>query len=411
MKYRSTVLYLVVMLLICATPAFGETEVDITGQVRVRSEASDRTFEEYNQVLEYTDMRSRVTVEALIDSNTHAVIQFQDSRRLGANTAMNTPASGSLNDGKNVDIHQAYIQIDRLWSDGWGAKAGRFELNLGNQRVFGAVGWHNVGRVWEGGSGWYDEESINITGYWLKRMELNYWGYNRDFDIIGTNVTIKRVGVQMFAFYELNAFDVGLVRGSHRLDRLSLGMYYQHVYDQLDVIFNGVYQFGDIMDQTDLAAFLFTLEIGHTLPGKAKARIAAGVDYASGDDDPNDGESNTYNNLYYTGHKFRGYMDYFLSSGTAGLVDLMLRAKGDIASGWLVKTDLHYFKTAAEYIDFTGNKTTDVGIEIDGSVTTNTVAGVDLTAGASLFFPTEAFAGRFDPETGAWFYTMATVNF
>jgi hypothetical protein len=204
----------------------------------------------------------------------------------------------------------------------------------------------------------------------------------------------------------------------NKLDRATIGVYHKRKLANLDLEANCVYQFGVLPEERetaiieqDISAFLFTLEAGYTIPGPAGARLATGIDYASGDGDPADDKYKTYDNLYYTAHKFRGFMDYFLGSNAAGLMDIMVRGKVSPAPQWLLTGDLHHFTTAADYTAFTGEATTAVGTELDLGVSTEKVRGIELTMGASVFLPTEAYAGVKDPEMGLWFYTMGTVTF
>jgi len=402
-----------------ANAVYAETDIAISGQVRIRHETDQKRLVAEDVTQDFTDMRTRVMLEATVKENTHAVVQFQDSRRFGGQTYAGAPASSQLNDGKNVDVHQAYIQIDRLFSVGWGMKAGRFELNLGNQRAFGAVGWSNVGRAWEGAQGWYDNPAARVTGYWLKRLELNDEAGNRDFDVYGVNAVIKNAGVEVFLFYEYDADDRSPFAAgtTYKTRRGSLGTYFNRTYGRMDFTGNGIYQFGTLNNdhngysEHDISAFLITMETGYTFPGSGKARIAGGIDYASGDDNPYDEEWNAYDNLYYTGHKFRGYMDYFIASELTGLVDLMLGGRIAPHPGWALNGTMHHFMRTAGYTDYRGVSTKDVGTEVDLGVSTTTVPGVNLAAGSSIFLPTESFAGMENPDTKWWLYVMMTAEF
>ena len=424
-------------------PVQADTDIEVSGQIRLRQQADKRTFITSATTQHIAELRTRVGLAATVNNNAHAFIQFQDSRVAGAATQFGSPASGDLNDGKNVDIHQAYIQIDNIFGEGWGGKAGRFEFNQGNQRVFGAVGWHNVGRTWDGGMLWYDHPDFKVTSFWLKGLELQDPSYNRDFDIFGLYSNIKAIdqcNLDLFAFYEYDSDTNGYAAGINKLDRINIGAYYRGEYQEFDFEFNGVFQLGTqpsgvpvwsgdtLMDtvksEVDISAFMLAFEVGYSFEGSANARIAAGIDYASGDDESDASKFKAYNNLYLTGHKFHGYMDYFLASvvedktyENAGLMDLMLRGKFNPATGWTIKGDLHYFTTAQDYttlpsIDMPETITSkDVGIEIDLSVSTTRVAGVNLSGGASVFLPKETFAGMVDPDPGLWGWAMATVNF
>jgi hypothetical protein len=405
----------------CAvTTAFAETETTITGQIRLRDEMDKRQFDpDNNHMKSFSELRTRVQVEAIVDGNAHAVVQFQDSRELGGQNVFGQNVSGTTNDDEGVGIHQAYVQVDRIAVDGLGAKAGRFEFNLGNQRVFGAVGWSNVGRSWEGGQFWFDHEQFNLKVFGLKAIEKNNDYDNQDFDIFGGQFSLKSFDWDVFAFYEYNADTTNLFYGINSLERFNIGTYYYRMYRNIDFTGNFNYQAGKIpagqmpLSQTDLdiRAFMFTAEAGLNLEGSANARFAVGVDYSSGDDDPTDSTYHTYDNAYYTGHKFRGAMDYFVSSQTAGLVDFMLRGRFDPAPMWTIAADVHLFSTAKDYTDYMGEMTKDVGSEIDLSVTTSVIQGINFKAGASVFMAKESFAGFADPDPGFWGYTMTTLNF
>ncbi len=401
-----------------------ETSIDITGNVRVRTELDKRSFLSNAIVRDYTDLRTRLTVSASRDENAKAVIQFQDSRRLGGQNGTGADLSGTLNNGLNVDVHQAYLWVNHLWSGGLGLQAGRFEVNLGSQRVFGAVGWQNVGRSWEGLHTWWSGKSVAVHGYWLKRRELNSPTENNDFTIVGGNLAAPEIGLQVFVFLENdnNRFVAGEITPVDALNRVSAGLYAKRTFGAVDIEANGVYQFGTqrIVDpqaiplmagEQDIAAFLATFEIGVTVAPEAKARLAAAVDFASGDDDPTDNEFSAYNNLYYTGHKFRGFMDYFLASNPEGLIDLILRGSVAPAPKWMLKTDLHLFQTVEDYtVSGSTETSTSVGTEIDITLVTTSIPGFTWQTGFSAFLPSEDFAGP-DADPGIWVYLMGIVSF
>ena len=95
------------LILTGVTSVGADTDLDITGQIRFRSELDKKSFDEEARTLEYSDLRTRVNLEAIKDGNARVFIQLQDSRRLGGQTADGDDLSGTLNDGKNVDLHQA----------------------------------------------------------------------------------------------------------------------------------------------------------------------------------------------------------------------------------------------------------------------------------------------------------------
>lgn len=145
---------------------------------------------------------------------------------------------------------------------------------------------------------------------------------------------------------------------------------------------------------------------------KRKPLVAAGFDITSGDDGNDPDELNTYNNLYYSGHNFRGYMDYFYDNPYAGLLDLFLRFQiYPCENSWL-GADLHYFQTVEEYyiVDpiFDFAKSNNLGMEIDLTAKYKIYDNFEFQGGTSFFFPADDWQGN-DAKTGTWYYFMFTA--
>ncbi|MCP4704898.1 MAG: alginate export family protein [candidate division Zixibacteria bacterium] len=425
---KTLILTVLALMILCVGQAFGDPEIKTSGQIRLRCEFDNdpnNSFDTAAATVNTTFLRTRFNVDATINENTSAYIQFQDSRKFGT---LNSSGIGVDTDDK-VYLHQAYFKINELWENGIGLKAGRFEVNLGNQRVFGGVGWHNEGRTWDGMELICDGDGYAVSGYFLRPRDDFDTTESTDFNIFGLNAKIKSLNLELLAFLEKDAARVDTTIGvdtftpTHdALGRINLGLFFHRSHKQFDFALNAVYQMGkrQIWEVTatdtgsveeDIAAMMFTFEAGYTFDGKMKPRLAVGIDYSSGDDDATDDKFKAYNNLYYTGHKFRGYMDYFLASKNSGLMDLMFRAKLNPVEGWTVKGDLHLFTTAVEY-SYAGSNIKDRGMELDFSVATNKISGAKWVTGLSLFMPKEGFTMMTDNEDMTmWAYTMFIVGF
>ncbi|MCK5124988.1 MAG: alginate export family protein [candidate division Zixibacteria bacterium] len=413
-----TILIISCMLIAFSASALAETKFSYDGQIRLRVEFSNKSFAQERHAQQYNDLRTRLGFTFEPTDMAKVYIQFQDSRRLGS------PSSGGLTSSNNVDLHQAYFELQCPKHPSFHLKGGRFEVNYGNQRVFGAVGWHNIGRSWEGLIASVRPENFNIDFFLLKKMEINSGGYNRDTDIFGAYAKLLKAKVDLFAFYELDADSNGYVEA--QLKRFNIGTFYKNNFDNFDVTFQGNYQLGTfvpdgIPDSTvlDIAAFMINGEFGYAFEGKSKARVALGLDYTSGDDGSDTTKYKAYTNAYYTGHAYRGYFDEFLGSPMHGLIDIMLRAKGKVTSNILIKGDFHYFKAAENYSYIVDEGTTDektglssnIGYEFDLTLVRKIENGAVFTAGLSVFAPEEEYAGYSDKKMGMWSYLMWTVNF
>lgn len=400
------------------------TTFTVSGQVRVRAEVDRKSFADSLTTREYSFLRSRIGIDALIDSATRAVVVLQDSRQIGGLTTSGAQISGVPGNARNTDLHQAFLEIRQLWRKGPALKAGRMEVNYGNQRVFGSGDWGNVVRSFEGVMLSRSKSYYKGDLFWFKRAEIDNVVANKDFDLFGLYAQFPDISTDLFLLYELNADRARDSLGNplladRLLQRVSFGLYHKRSRGALDWEANLVLQRGtqvksaaSVATEFDLAAWLVTAEAGVTLPGPAKARFALGADLASGDDNAADGEINSYDNLYYTGHKFRGFMDYFVASNPEGLYDLYFRSSLNPQKNWMISLDLHTFSTAEPYSNLSGTGTTrSVGFEADLTASTKRFSGTVLTAGLSLFDPDESFARRALHRNGLWGYLSLMVQF
>ena len=420
-----------------AFSAFAETVVDVSGQVRSRGEASRTSFDDNSShVQTFKYLRTRLNIKAIVDKNATAFIQFQDSRILGE-----SGQSSGLKSTANVDLHQAFLKYNLWTKEKWsvGVLGGRFEFNWGNQRLLGAVGWSNIGRSWEGGMAWYDAQKFNVTFASLKKREDNSTGYNSDFDVYAVTAKLKNSNLNFLTLFEVDADTIGLSSNVKMLNRATLAAYYKKKLEQIDMEFNLAFQGGTqavlpedfnpltdiITNEQDISAVMFAGELGYSFKGEKNGRVALAIDYASGDDGTDTTKFKTFNNLYWTGHKFNGYMDYFLKGGPNGLVDIALRGKFDFTQGWTFLADLHLFSSAENYALslYDNTPTKDIGSELDLAVKTSRVKGVALKLGGSFFTPKDDFAAykqqndagfdinTFKNKSSFWGYFQAIVNF
>jgi len=156
---------------------------------------------------------------------------------------------------------------------------------------------------------------------------------------------------------------------------------------------------------------MFAFEAGYNLGDEKNTKLMAGIDMTSGNDTTTGGDWEAYNNLYYTGHKFRGTMDYFSGSIFEGLTDIYVGASTTITDGWNIGATFHMFSSSEDYVDFNGDLTSDVGTELDINISTSRVAGVKLDFVISTFSAKDSFAGSTDHDSGLEAYGTATIDF
>jgi hypothetical protein len=374
--------------------------VKFGGELRLRGEWDGRTVDVGDDAAVLSRVRLGVRVD--IDSWLGAYVQLQDARAWGTATNTLTDASADL-----LDMHQGYADVGTSRIKG---RLGRQEVNLGDQRLVGAVGWSNTGRAFDGVRLLGNASGIEWTAFWMSIAERDELlpvglhpqvnqGIDDDGWLIGGFASTKAGASTL----ELT----GLVDRKALTDEMYTVNLRAHgragpvTYDAA-----GAYQFGP-----DRAAYLATAKVGVAF---GKGSVAAQVDYLSGDDDPADADIKAFNTLYATNHKFYGYMDYFLSIpqqlDEAGLIDAVLRGSLSLPKGTTVRLDLHRFSVAKER---GGSKALGTELDVVGSWKLHALAALELGGGiflaedlATTLLP--AFANGDDPTY--WGYAQLVLR-
>ncbi len=406
MKWFKCMLLVVVMLsTFAAIAAAGcdanPVDVTISGQARYRLEIDGRSFDaaENNDWMQY--MRTRIGFSATASANAGAFIQFQDSRILGLNPG--TQAFNNNTGNYETGVHQAYLWY-KPCDKGW-VKAGRMSVGLHNERLVGKVGWSNIGRTEEGVMfGRKLSDDVNLTGAAFQLQENNRDQLNDD-ETIGDRYIDPMFYLLNVGFAE-QGFDLfGYLLKNEALNNYKLFTFgaYSHrtfagswFYDSMVAFQTG----SD--DDMDYSGMLINAEIGDRFDnGLALSGL---IDYTTGDDASTADEIETFNNLLYTGHKWNGYMDYFVGGISEGLMDLALRVKYPLENGWTLKGDVHSFSTAEDM----ANGKSSLGTEFDFAVK-KTDGPFSIEGGLGIFSPSDDWIDGGD--TGSWGYLQSMVNF
>ncbi len=373
----------------------------VEGQFRLRFEGDGRTADVSPDfaVLSRIRLGGGASLADWID----VYGQIQDSRAWGSETNTLTDASADL-----LDLHQGFAVLGS--EPTFKAKLGRQEVDLGDQRLVGAVDWSNVGRSFDGARLYGEVAGFTWNAFWMDVRErdsllvigldpqLNQ-GVDDDGWLIGGYGTkaFGDVNAELTFLFDRDAITKESYTTDLRLHGTSSGFLYDWA---------GAYQTGP-----DREAWFASGKLGY---GWNRNSIAAQLDYVSGDSDPEDSETNAFNTLYATNHKFYGYMDYFLALpeqlDQAGLVDAILRGTWGAAKNTSVRVDLHRFWTAEERFG-----ETELGTELDLVGAWNILPVANLQAGGGLFMPEElatqllpAFAGG--KETTWWGFVQLTLQ-
>jgi hypothetical protein len=266
-----------------------------------------------------------------MDLQAHEMVRVKGAARLTrswGNNVTNSP----LHQQDHLDLWEGYIELGSQSDLGIAARAWRQVINLGNQRLVGALDWVNNARTFDGGRVLAKLGDIKLDAFWVR--EVRYVGpddtnhntpSNTDFIGLYAVVPIKPIDLTLEPFYFVKYNDNESARGEDG-ERAPLHLHSPGVRAVwklgLDFVLDlyAVLQYGKFGTDTTVAYALSSRidfnAAEHLWP---LHRVRVEWNYGSGDRDPTDRRHNTLDNLYPTNHAFYGEMDLFSWQNTISL--------------------------------------------------------------------------------------------
>lgn len=384
----------------------------IGGQLRLRTEYRDvslygaenpRATDE-----DFTIQRTRINFAARIAADVSVFAEIQDSRTWGEERNV-------LGDLEGVDLHQGYADFEDLFGTGFTLRVGRFELSLWNQRLLSPLDWHPVARSWDGALVFGDIGDVSIIGGYQILDEDPVIDSDRDEDFYWGAATWRpsenhEIGVAFFWRHD-DSKDSDISFGTPTVHA-------QGSFGAFDYSIDLVANFGDRGD-LDVEAYGTAVQFGFTFDCPWSPRIAVEWTWASGDDDPTDGDFGTFDPLFPFQHYYQGYLDIFAwKNGHDVALHLEARPSEKLwfeivgHAFFLDQTSDAWFGAAGTPIRSDPSADDEyLGFEIDVSFKYTLRPNVLFWVGYSHFF-----AGDFVDETGDdpntnWFFVQLTANF
>jgi hypothetical protein len=403
---------------------YAQEDWKLSGQIQLRSELDGRDFSNGTHPLTFASLRTRAGVEKTFLDKVNFFVQLQDSRVFGEEG--NTLASID-----NIDLHQGYITLKQLFDWDMDVQAGRFEVVYGTERFFGAVGWHYIGRAWDG---------VRFKFYPGFKLDLFALTHTESVSYISNAVpsaypsasestpSYSLYGIwhsgnlneqnqlDIFGYYEINREKIPITEDIS-LKRYTIGLNHFGSFGNISTITEAAYQFGKF-GSLDVSAYLISLQASYNIEAY---KFLIGSDILSGSKNPEKYE--IFSPIFGTNHKFYGYMDYFINlpgnTFHLGLNDFFLSLSHNPAeSKFILALDLHHFvSNTSIYFTTTedpeGTEESLFGQEIDLTIKYNFIKGTTITCGGSAFIPGELMKLIFIPkgsDVGFWSYIMITAN-
>ena len=380
-------------------PQNKEKRLEIGGEIRVRGEYRHndlRTFSFDSDFL--VRQRSRLHAKVKLTDDITGFVQIQDSRLWGEEFGTNL-------DSFNVDLHQAYIDVDHFLTKPLSLRVGRQELSYGDERLIGAFDWDDDGRSFDAVKAIYAKKKWSVDLFAARIQEDPFFSGFEYQDFYGAYLKLFNDNPnRKLEFYGLvlndSIFRLGEARNSFDTTTIYTYGTRQEVKSN-----SGFYYDGELALQT-----------GHRGPDRHRALALAGrvgkyfesarslhfgfeFDLATGDKNIGDGKSNEFLDLFPNNHIHYGYMDFL---GWRNMVDYRVNAGFNPISKFAFDADYHRFflhREGGRWRDASGQTLgfdpfgltgKDLGHELDFTLSFPYKERIKFLTGYSVFF-----SGRF----------------
>jgi opacity protein-like surface antigen len=390
-----------VMMVLLAGFAFAELPitdmVDLDLNMRPRLLIDGKDFDADTGMRDFGDMRTMVGINVMPNENVTIRVRMRESRFLGTQGSLAGP-------GAVFEAQEAYATIHNAFDKPMCFTMGRFEYKHGRGRIMGATAWSVFGpRTYDG---------IHV-GF---KPDYGYW------EVMVTRVTEagaadRHLVVISGALFEKHFKPIFMADIDNRdfgfedLDRLyTAGFNYHRMFgDNIKFVMDGAYQFGTVSDLS-VGAYMVAADVYYKFDAGMHPYIGVGVDMTSGDDDATDDANGAYSNGFYTGHAFRGMMDYFVGDTGLGLTDIIFHLGFKPDNGMKFMVDAHMFAWGNDAISAdNGDEYTAIGNEVDFRVSIPMNDNVDFQGGYGIFMASDDYI--FEADMASWAYLSTIITF
>ena len=330
-----------------------------------------------------------------------AYFQLQDSRLLGN---QNNYAGQTGLDNSYPTFHQFYGQVSGPFNGKNRIRFGRFEMPLGNQRIFARNNWGNYGRSFEGITNSRNTRQGEILFFHLINTDLYPMNDQFDYVIDGfyatSNIqTLRNRGTQsiesektknpdsgvLFDYYLFNE-NIVVSPGENTKKRQTLGARIDKKFTRFSIEAEGAYQTGKYYSD-NIEAYLLSLNLEFPINFIPFTKsISLSQEYISGDKyhlGGSDGVLSGFAKPFGAGHKFHGYYDNplhknFENNSHAGLNEWFIKTKHEIFPDLDLVVKYHSFKDAIDANTY--------GQELDFVLSKKLPLGGKVVQGYSAYF-------------------------
>ncbi|MEO0454311.1 MAG: alginate export family protein [Verrucomicrobiota bacterium] len=303
--------------------------------------------------------------------------QFQDSRTFFDEPAGPVFNREFINQDDPTELYQAFFEWKASPHLPIDFQIGRQEWNWGDGRLLASNEWTNNGRVFDGVTMSFNQTDYKLSGFagWPVIAESDTINSPDTEDLI-TGMYLEgnwseKIDIEPYLIFRsksdrdvrttlTNADNQNAGNLAPPGDYITLGTHIESkpgAYGPVDFRFEVAVQAGEISDpiglgnnvggqpintgRQDFLAGAVHSQVGYTFEDSVGAlRIFFEFNYASGDDDPNDNESHTFQPLFPEEHRFHGIQDRY---AWMNMVEFVLGTEWQPVSRWQIALSGHWF--------------------------------------------------------------------
>ncbi len=269
----------------------------------------------------------------LIRTRLHADLWYRDKIRLFAEgidarsfSQDKTPLAIDANHTDMLNLF-ADIKLADVKDGPAYVRVGRQELLYGSQRLISTLDWANTRRTFQGVKTFWRTPKLDLDAFWVRPMNVvaagpssfDNWDANRNFYGLWATYKPQRGHFADLYFLSLDNNNstvspkiIGTLNAGNTLVH-TIGSRYAGNHNQFLYELEAMYQFGRSTNQsltpTDISAGAVAYGLGYQFKLPMNPQLWLRYDYASGDKNANDGQTNTFNQLFPFGHYYLGFLD------------------------------------------------------------------------------------------------------
>jgi hypothetical protein len=380
--------------------------------------------------------------------------QVQDSREAFSDRS-NVPGIRGAEGDDIFDLRQAYVSLGDVKKFPLLLTVGRQAISYGDGRLVSDSRWGNFGRTFDAVRLRFEKpqywlEAFAMRPVQIERHEFNASDSEDNFGGVYFSTTlVPKQTTDLYFFYRDKNDNQPDLDPTNKIDPegswngpaasfATIGLRVKSTPDKWngwDYSGEFVYENGDLYatdrnsQRFDLSAFALAVSGGYTFKDMVwKPRLGLEYDFASGDDDPNDSDSHSFQNLYPSNHDKYGLMDEF---GWRNLHDLRaqlslkpmkkLELEGHVHALFLANTDDYWYRSNG--ISTLRTKTPDgrdvrtigasnfAGEELDLIATYEVTKNIKFQTGYSHFFAGDYLADTGSSSDADFGFLMVTFSY